>query len=357
MALQMPRTVRRRTSVKQDRIVAALRGDIIGGTFKPGSQLPNQFELVDRFKVSTITIQRALERLARDGFIVTQPRQGVFVREHPPHLADYYFVFPHDAVDMAQTNRFLFSLSQIASGMSSRGNKRSAVYYGIEKPNQTPAYQELVKQVEAHRTAGLIFLTHPGFFVGTPLLDEPGIPRVAIMSMTIPGITAVRVGGYRQEAMTWLAESGSRRLAMICVPQMTEEQVGLWASDAEAHGMTMPRPSVISVPVQHPHWARHAIETLMDRPPEARPNGLIITDDNLVPQATAGLLALGIRVPQDCRVVAHGNFPWATECLVPAKRFGPDTRQVLQACIDAIDLARRGGEVPQVVTVPSIEGK
>ena len=346
---------RRRTTVKQDRIVRALRRDIVAGTIAPGAQLPNQFELVKRFQVSTVTIQRALERLAKDGFIVSHPRQGVFVRNHPPHLSDYCLIFPFDPVRMAQTQRFLFSLSQIAAALSSQGNQRTAIFYGMEHPLDSADYHALVDMIEGHRTAGLIFLSRPGPFIGTPLLQEDGIPRVAIMGEpTIPGITAIRLDSYAEPALDWLAAQRCRRLAMICAPQLPESLLNYWATHARARQMALPRHNILGVSADFPHWARAAVETLMDRPADTRPDGLIILDDNLVPQATAGLLAAGVRVPEDCRVVAHGNFPWTTESLVPAQRFGPDTRQVLQACLDAIDVARRGEKLPPVITVPAV---
>ncbi|MEX0776967.1 MAG: GntR family transcriptional regulator [Phycisphaeraceae bacterium] len=351
-AMSDPRRVRRAT-VKQDRIVRALRQQIVSGQLKPHSQLPNQAELVRRFQVSSVTIQKSLERLARDGFVVSHPRQGVYVGAHPPHLVDYCLIFPHDTAKMAHINRFLFSLSQIAAGLSAESQRRTSIYVGIESPTDTPPYRQLVNQVERQCAAGIIFLSRPQAFVGTPLLADDGIPRVAIMAEpTIPGVVAVQIDGFIGEAMDWLKEQGRRRISMICTPQMPEEEVHSWMQSAQVRGMALPRHCVLAAPMDAPHWAQHAVRALMELPPAQRPDGLVIANDNLVPQATAGLLSGGINVPRDCSVVAHGNFPWATDSLVPARRFGPDTRRVLAACLEVIDATRRGQDVPERIVVP-----
>ncbi len=96
-------------------------------------------------------------------------------------------------------------------------------------------------------------------------------------------------------------------------------------------------------------WARQVVMALMHTAPFARPDGLIITDDNLVEHATDGLLAAGIRVPDELTVIAHTNFPWPTPSHVPAIRLGFDVRDVLAACLDCIDRQRRG-ETPAAAT-------
>jgi DNA-binding LacI/PurR family transcriptional regulator len=155
--------------------------------------------------------------------------------------------------------------------------------------------------------------------------------------------------------LEWLAGQGCRRLALVTVPQTTEPEIAAWADAASSRGLALSRPRVLAVPTDAPRWAQHAVQALMDRPAAERPDGLVVTDDNLVPSASAGLLASGVRVPDECRLAAHGNFPWATECFVPAMRFGPDTRQVMRACMDAIDQARRGRPMPDRIVIPVIQ--
>lgn len=76
-------------------------------------------------------------------------------------------------------------------------------------------------------------------------------------------------------------------------------------------------------------------------------------DDNLVPDATAGLVAAGVRVPDDLEVVAHANFPYVTPSAVLAKRFGYDIHRIFNTCVNIIEQLRRGEAVPQVTPLPA----
>src|ERR1700684_2355165 len=90
---------------KQSLISEHLRKEIIEGRIPPGRRLPPQGQLVDHLDVSGVTIQRALDRLSREGFICTRGRNGTFVTIHPPHLYSYGVVF-RDQPAAAGRSRF-----------------------------------------------------------------------------------------------------------------------------------------------------------------------------------------------------------------------------------------------------------
>ncbi len=80
---------------------------------------------------------------------------------------------------------------------------------------------------------------------------------------------------------------------------------------------------------------------------------MLVTDDTLVPYATAGVLDAGLRPPQDLLVAAHANFPGPTHAAFPCQRFGVDVIALLHACIEEI---RRlvGGAKPRTRAVPRV---
>jgi GntR family transcriptional regulator len=53
---------------------------IQGGHYVPGQMIPGERELEDLYGVSQITVRRALNDLAAEGYIVRQPGRGSFVR-------------------------------------------------------------------------------------------------------------------------------------------------------------------------------------------------------------------------------------------------------------------------------------
>jgi len=66
-----------------ERVVAALRGKVLGGEFAPGHKLPTEIQLTEAFGVSRTVIREAMATLAADGLVEPRQGAGVFVRDHP----------------------------------------------------------------------------------------------------------------------------------------------------------------------------------------------------------------------------------------------------------------------------------
>ena len=60
-----------------------LRQAILGGTFRPGGQLPTEAELCEMLGVSRTVVREALRVLEDDGLIARRHGVGTFVRNHP----------------------------------------------------------------------------------------------------------------------------------------------------------------------------------------------------------------------------------------------------------------------------------
>ncbi len=61
-------------------LAAALGGEIIAGVYSPGSRLPSEASLLERFKVSRPTLREAFRVLAAKGLIVSRQKVGTSVR-------------------------------------------------------------------------------------------------------------------------------------------------------------------------------------------------------------------------------------------------------------------------------------
>lgn len=57
-----------------------LRGQIEGGEYPPGSDLPSIPELMDRWKLARQTVRAAINQLASEGLVRTAPRRGTTVQ-------------------------------------------------------------------------------------------------------------------------------------------------------------------------------------------------------------------------------------------------------------------------------------
>lgn len=61
-----------------------LRAQITSGELPPGSLLPTQVVLAERYGVARMTVRQAIAQLANEGLVISQQGKGVIVREHAP---------------------------------------------------------------------------------------------------------------------------------------------------------------------------------------------------------------------------------------------------------------------------------
>ena len=340
-----------RPTTFQDGIYSDLRDRIVGGTLNPGDRFPTRRKLCREFDASTVTIQLALERLMADGFVETHGTRGTFVTPSPPHLTRYALVFPAPP----ESNRFWMALNNEALRLRHSQGVDLATYWNIDGHSDRKEYRQLVEDVEHHRLAGLIFAASPFLLEGTPLLDEPGIPRTAIASGDVQQYGCIRVDGlartFISHAIDIVEKNGRQRVALI-LPTAGDEMVSAFTDELATRGFATPAWWVQTVQHSMPGAARNLAHLLAKGTEGERPDALIIANDNLVEAATEGLVDAGISVPDDLLVVAHCNFPWPPGNRTPVTRIGHDAREYLNECLAAID-SQRQGHTPQPIRLVS----
>lgn len=340
-----------RPRAKHNRIVRALRAEIIDGKLKPGMPLPGQAALSSRFGVSPMTIHLALRQLAQEGCVETRERVGTFVAQRPPHLHRYALVFWNDPVAPHAHifwSKYYDAISQSAARLQ-RAGVNLRVFHGVDEHSDTEDRQRLVQSIESECLAGLIFVNVPTRAVGSTILDRPGIPRVAFGSVSpYAHVQILRFDKriWLSKAAAYLLSQGRRRAALMSFG-MDEQGEAEVARQLAEQGLPIPdfwRQMV------NPHdalSARRCAQLLMRESGDTRPDALLILDDNLLDQALGGVLAAGLRVPDDVMIVAHANFPSTPTHAVPVQFLGYDIEEALQAAIQLIDRQRRGETVPQ----------
>ncbi|MFA6569241.1 MAG: GntR family transcriptional regulator, partial [Victivallales bacterium] len=197
----------RKTSLKYQLIAEELRGRIIRGELSPGTKLPGQFELADRYGVSAITANRALNELRTHGLIERRERSGSYVAESPRVLSEILMVMSGEYDNQAQ---WLSPYWQTISGLA-EGDGISTQLISRRNPN----FNKLVFGNESRRI-GVILLA----FEDDKLIRE-------LESKEIPHVVAgieVRHARYNSHedrrnavrALTLkLINDGCRRLAFM----------------------------------------------------------------------------------------------------------------------------------------------
>src|SRR3954467_7543296 len=87
-------TVPHERAFKTGPILSTLRGRMLAGELRPGDRLPTRADLERSFGASRATIQQVFDRLAEDGFVTADGRNGTTVASHPPHLHRIALVAP-----------------------------------------------------------------------------------------------------------------------------------------------------------------------------------------------------------------------------------------------------------------------
>jgi len=345
---------KKKISKKQARVIEAIRKKILSGEYAPGTQIPIQTELVQKFKLSSVTVQRAVHELKRQGFLTAKRRLGTFIAEQPPHLKNYALVFPADPVRSVVWGNFWESLRLEAEKINKRGIKRIEFFFGAEEFEHSKDYLRLVELVRNHQLAGLIFTAPPHNLMDTPLMTVPDMPRVAIATssnnFTIPVVSHADQNGLFTAA-TRLSERGGKRIALFCTaPAQVEEWLRRQSELADL-GMRTREQWCFTIPATVPATAKACTRLLMDLPAEDRPDGMIVMDDHLTEAVEQGLIDAGNDVATQVGVVALCNFPDRFAHRLPIQRLGCNGVDFLNLCIESIDAQRNGDRVQKQVFV------
>lgn len=340
----------------QKRILNAVRNAILDGTYPAGCQLPNQVEMARQFEVSGFTVHRALDQLAREGFIRKRRRLGTHVVDVPPHLSNLALVFATDPSTSEHYSKFFQALANAAVNYQRAEDRTVYLFHGVYRSTGSQDRQRLIEHLNAHQLAGVIFSSPPLELKDTPILDLPGIPRVALAaSQPFPHVPAVTTDrrSFLDKALDYLVSRGRRRIALLMVPGNFPDNDPYFEAALAKRNILSPPHWQLTLGQSAAQGATNCVRLLMNGNPSERPDGLVVFDDNLVEHTQAGLIAAGIQVPDDLEVVEHCNFPWPPSVL-STRRLGYDVQGILRVCIDLIDRQRRGEQVPGLTRVPAL---
>ena len=344
----------RRKAVKRDRVVQHLRRLIVSGKRGPGDRMPTHVELERRFDAESPTIRAAMSVLREDGFVETRHRDGTYVASHPPHLSQFAFVFPFSPDRMPS---HFFHAIRAEADYWQRPDRRVLSFYDVGVHTDVEDYQRLLRYVQSDRLAGLIFAANPFLLrsLGTPLTEMPGLPRVMIEgSVDVGGFPSVYpdIPAFLPKAFDHLAARGCKRVAIVSIPgedpRIARSRIPALAA---TFGLTVEPDWIQAVNPSSGPWISQLGRLLVRGPSRERPDAMVITDDNLVRELTAGLAESDVR---DLAVVALTNFPHPTPSAVPVTRLGYDIKKLVAVCLERIDQQRRGEKPPDYTKIPAL---
>lgn len=342
-----------RTTPKQNRVIGALRASILTGVLPAGGRIPSRKVLQERFAVASVTMQLAIDRLVADGFLHARGNQGTFVVDHIPSVNHYALVSPFAATQPRV--QFWRALVNEAKAVSRTSHRRISVYHRVDGTSEAPDHQRLLRDLRHQRLAGIVFAVNTFQLDGTPLLTIPHVPRIAIMAGPRKHVAAAVLddANWINKALDHFAARRRTRVAVLSVPGTEGIFRKRVLAGLASRGLTTRPYWWHTIDQSHAEGTQAIAHLLLNGGQRERPDALLVTDDNLVEHAAAGVVAAGAHVPRDVEMIVHGNFPWLTPAAIPVRRLGYDAREVLASCLAWIDATRRGAEAGHTVLVPA----
>lgn len=328
---------------KYPQVLADLRYRIAAGQLAPGSRLPTWDELAGEYGVGRPTLMRAMTALRNDGFVISDSTRGSYVASNPPCRRRIALVFGSDPCDQASGGwtRLWQALQDEATTAAARDGWDLTIYHGVDALHGSASMEALEADIAAYRLAGVVMSPHgrlyhlPARIAGrVPLVQVggrfPDFGDVPSWSLNFPD--------QRQRCAQLLRAAGARRVAILCTETSDPAAWRQAVTDAGLGG--------------DPWWqftsfiaGERMTANLVRLICTQRPDGLVITDDNLVPGAVLGLREAGVRVGSDLHVTAHCNWPFPAERNLPMLHVGFDLGRMLREAVATVRSGAPGGHV------------
>ena len=335
---------------KYQQVYSALRRDIQSGRLTKGDRLPSEADLVRLFGASRITVGRAVRDLQAAGLVERRAGAGTFVKA-PQSTTGLSFglLIP----DLGETEIF----EPICQGMmASPLAEGHALVWG--SLNGTSGSREedawrLCRQYIDRRVSGVFFapLEVAAGKDGVneqiaKALDAARIPVVLLDRTVLPyperghhdlvGIDNRRAGYVITEH---LLQRGAQTLAFVAMPNAAATVDARAAGYREAlysAGATVDRALVQRIDPEDTTAVKRLMDTL-------RPDGIVCANDRTAARVMRTLLGLGVKVPDDVRLVGVDDADFAELLPVPLTTLRQPSRQIGDAALAAMlqRIARR----------------
>lgn len=316
---------------------------------RPGGRLLPVSQLARELDVSVTTVLEAQRILARNHELEIRHGSGVYVPE--PHGPQWVGIFTAFNILQPRASSFHLRVPNELGRFLEMNGLRTELYIGgpmLSEDDPPSACARLMADVDAGRLNGLVMLSCPCTAAWAQWVTALPIPAVGAHT---PFHVDVSYTGLVHRAVRGLHEQGCSRIAMLS-----------WAHDVLLGPF---RDALFDCGLEyHPEWVRDDLHPKLSgagweefrevwSARRERPDGILMMDDVLSDEACVAIQELGIRVPDQLRVVAHANkgagrrypFP-VTEALVDPERYAVEMGGLLLRRLRGESMESPGPSVP-----------
>ncbi|MDZ7632046.1 MAG: GntR family transcriptional regulator [Gemmatimonadaceae bacterium] len=340
---------------KHEEVFATLLREIQDGRWKEGERLPSEADLTERFGHSRITIGRALRDLQAAGIISRRAGSGSFVSRSRVGSARSFGLL---IADLGETDIY----ESICRGMmASPLASEHALVWGSAPVDTAPGDAErrgerawqLCKQYIERHVDGVFFA--PVGMSPAPgdvnhrivrALDNAGIPVVLLDRPVTPypdpgrhdlvGIDNRRAGYVMTEH---LLQRGARRILFVrqpeSAPTVDARESGYRRAMKTVHE---PLPAVRLDPADPA-----AVQAMLAA---NTPDGIVCANDRVAARLMHTMLRLGVRVPDDVRMVGIDDVDYATLLPVPLTTYRQPTLAIGEVALSMMLTRVASRELP-----------
>ncbi len=309
--------------LKYQRICRWVLGEIDRGELQEGQRLPSEVQLVRRFHVSRPTVIRALLELKQKGIVERRAGSGTYVAKNK---SDESYVFGLLIPDLGRHEIFVPICQSIADG---RRTKPYELLWGqtLRRHSEEERVLDLCDQYIARKVSGVFFVPFE-FPQGTDTMnrrimdcfDRAGIPIVLLdrdicayprrSRYDLVGIDNARAGYTITEHLLKL---GCRRIVFFARPTSAtsvEARARGYRDALMSHGITPSAEWVRQEDGNDPSLVRQILD-------ELKPEAFVCVNDITAGQLMRTLTGLGLRIPDDIRIVGIDDVKFASLLHVP----------------------------------------
>lgn len=328
---------------KYQQVFEALRQQIEAGRWPAGARLPSEAQLVRTFGASRITVGRALQDLRRAGLVVRRVGAGTFVLPRETSAALTFGVLVPDAPDTDVFEPMLDGL-MTAPAMEAVAFTRRGLPAAPDA--RADAAWAACRQYVERRLSGVFFAPLEGLADRERVnrriaeaFDKARIPVVLLDRSVhdyprrgpydLVGIDNRRAGYL---AASHLVRLGARRVAFLARPHAAPTVQARRAGYREAladGGLEDSLPLELELDPQH-------VDDVMAARAQSDFDAVVCANDRLAADLMRTLMAAGLRVPHDVRIVGFDDAEFASFLPVPLTTVRQPTRAIGAAAAAAM---------------------
>lgn len=332
-------------------ITARIRDQILQGELRPGQTLPSMHDLARQFKTSYFTIQTALTPLVKEGLLARKRRVGTVVKYNASVLTSAG-IYCADVLDGPDYDFYRVLLRQLKIQLAER-NVRTEIFIDSRPHGEHAlALPTLVRAVTKREIQALIVML-PDEFTGRWI---PALPIATSFAGNFehPNLVTYSQTDLLREALSRIHACGCRTVGLISTMGKGNGHSGKFFEEfvslAAEFGLQT-----------RDSWLGGTKEFSRDRAREGynqfhtlwrqaeRPEGVVVFPDVAARGVTTAVLELGVRVPEDLKLVFHHNTEVDWICPLAVDWVESDTAAWAAALIEQVRRQKAGYEVAPVI--------